>query len=68
MDVIQSNASARRNLLLEKICDAYPADAGSSGDEEYFFTFAQNSVISLRDSFSAAVQAGRKLEQSRQGK
>lgn len=70
MDVIQSNASARRNLLLERIYDAYPAaDGGSSGgDEEYFFSFAQNSVISLKNSFRAAVHAGLKLEQCQQGK
>ncbi|ORY96374.1 hypothetical protein BCR43DRAFT_491590 [Syncephalastrum racemosum] len=67
-DVFENNSFARRKLKVEQICDSYRSgsDLGGSDDEEYFFSFAQNTITHLRDGVLDLVRAGRKVSRGRQ--
>ncbi|KAI9311528.1 ankyrin repeat-containing domain protein [Dichotomocladium elegans] len=67
-EMIENASFARRDLLLEAI-GKFPLagnDFGGSEDEEYFFSFSQHQIETLREALTGILRAGRRVAQCRQ--
>ncbi|CEP18524.1 hypothetical protein [Parasitella parasitica] len=65
--VIRDNSFSRRKLMLEKIRDMPLGTASSmmsSKDEEYFFKYAQETIMPLKEHYLNVVLTGRNLQQT----
>ncbi|KAI8637158.1 hypothetical protein BD408DRAFT_396143 [Parasitella parasitica] len=64
--VIRDNSFSRRKLMLEKIKDIPLGTASmmSSKEEEYFFKYAQETIMPLKEHFLNVVLTGRNLQRA----
>ncbi|KAI8377390.1 uncharacterized protein BYT42DRAFT_570172 [Radiomyces spectabilis] len=56
---IKDGSFAKRNLLIEKICDTYSSKPSGEGDEEYFFSYIQMLMKPQLEGFRRLVHAVR---------